>query len=148
MRVVIGVPVSPRSDAILAAVTRFPWPTGTEVHVLCVAEKVHPSVLELMGTTVEGVQRREDLRASAIASAAAAHLSDAGIAAEAKTVEGDPQTELVEYAKQWGADLIVVGSEREGKLKRVLIGSVATAVVTNAHCSVLVIRTAPEETPE
>jgi nucleotide-binding universal stress UspA family protein len=93
-----------------------------------------------MGTTVHDVQHKEDLRTATTASEIAADLREAGFAAEGNVVEGDPKTQVVEYAKQCSADLIVVGSESDGRLKQILLGSVATAVVTHAHCSVLVIR--------
>jgi len=140
MRVLIAIDESQDATVVLAAVKRFPWPGGTEMNVLCVAEMVHPSVLELMGTTVQDVQHKEDLRTATMASEIAADLREAGFAAEGNVVEGDPKTQVVEYAKQCSADLIVVGSESDGRLKRILLGSVATAVVTHAHCSVLVIR--------
>ena len=140
MRVLVGIAESHDSDAVISTIRRFPWPAETEIRVLCVAEKVHPSMLELMGTTVRDDQRKEDLRLSVTASAAAGDLRQAGFAVETDTAEGDPKTQIVEYAKRWEADLIVVGSEAAGRLRRVLLGSVATAVVRDAQCSVLVIR--------
>ena len=148
MKVLVGIAESQESAVVLSALKRFPWPAETEFRVLCVAEKVHPSMLELMGSTVEGVQRRADFHASTTASEAAAELRDAGLTVEVETGEGDPKVEIIEHAKQWGADLIVVGSEVDGRLRRVLLGSVATAVVKNAACSVLVIRTDPAKVPE
>jgi nucleotide-binding universal stress UspA family protein len=146
MKVLIGIAELQDSEVIVTAVKQFPWPAGSKIRVLSIAEKVHPSMLELMGSTVEDVQRKEDLRLAGTSSAVAADLRQAGLAAEANTVEGDPKTEIVEEAKRWGADLIVVGSDSDGRLKRVLLGGVATAVVTNAPCSVLVIRVTPAET--
>jgi nucleotide-binding universal stress UspA family protein len=140
MKVLVGIAELQASEAILSELRRFLRPAETEIRVLCVAEKVHPSMLELMGTTVGGVQRKEDLRASTTAAAAALDLRQTGFAAEGDIIEGDPKSRIVDYARSSGADLIVVGSEADGRLKKVLLGSVATAVVTNAHCPVLVIR--------
>jgi nucleotide-binding universal stress UspA family protein len=97
-------------------------------------------MLEVMGTTPQDVQARADRHASAAASGIAASLRQAGFAAEGETGEGDPKVEIVEQATRWGADLIVVGSETERRFRRVLLGSVAAAVVKNASCSVLVLR--------
>lgn len=47
---------------------------------------------------------------------------------------------LLAIAKEWGADLIVVGSHGLRGITRLLIGSVAEAVAMHAHCSVEVIR--------
>lgn len=47
---------------------------------------------------------------------------------------------IVEEAREWSADLIVVGSHGYGFWQRMLLGSVSNAVVHHAPCSVLVVR--------
>jgi nucleotide-binding universal stress UspA family protein len=147
MKVLIGIGETQESDFILAAVKRFPWAAGTEMRILCVAEKVHPSMLELMGRSVQDVQWKQDLHVSAVGEAAAVDLRDSGLTADTETIEGDPKAGISAYAKDWSADLIVVGSDAGGRLRKALLGSVATAVVKSAPCSVLVIRIT-DDTPE
>lgn len=53
---------------------------------------------------------------------------------------GDARDEILEYADEIGADLIVVGSTGKGVAKRLLLGSVSTAIVTQSKISVLVVR--------
>jgi len=53
---------------------------------------------------------------------------------------GTPHTEIVNAAKDWPADLIVIGSHGRGGIKRVLLGSVAEGVMRSAPCPVLVVR--------
>jgi nucleotide-binding universal stress UspA family protein len=53
---------------------------------------------------------------------------------------GDPETEILEHAREWGADLIVVGSHDLSRLERFLVGSIAGKVVKHAPCSVLVLK--------
>ena len=53
--------------------------------------------------------------------------------------EGDPRRVIVDEAKEWPADLIILGA-RDNALERWLIGSVAQTVVAHAHCSVEVVR--------
>lgn len=52
---------------------------------------------------------------------------------------GSPAHEIVEDAKEWGADLIVVGTHARSGIARAVLGSVAESVVRDAPCSVLVI---------
>jgi nucleotide-binding universal stress UspA family protein len=52
----------------------------------------------------------------------------------------DAATAIVEFARDRGADLIVIGTHGRTGLRRLLIGSVAELVVRNASCSVLVVR--------
>jgi nucleotide-binding universal stress UspA family protein len=47
---------------------------------------------------------------------------------------------IVEYAEEKKIDLIVIGSKGMSGLKRMLLGSVATGVVTHADCPVLVVK--------
>jgi nucleotide-binding universal stress UspA family protein len=53
---------------------------------------------------------------------------------------GSPADEILDLARQVGADLIIVGSHNRGTLGRLLLGSVSEAVVDRAHCTVLVTR--------
>lgn len=48
--------------------------------------------------------------------------------------------EIISFADKNNADLIVVGSRGISGFKRLLLGSVASAVVTHSSCPVLVIR--------
>jgi len=53
---------------------------------------------------------------------------------------GNAAAEIVNAARDWPADLIVIGSHGRGGLKRALLGSVAEAVMRQAPCPVLVVR--------
>jgi nucleotide-binding universal stress UspA family protein len=54
-------------------------------------------------------------------------------------VEGRPAEEILSMAKQWKADLILVGSHGRQGISKLIIGSVSQAVVSHAPCSVLVV---------
>ena len=47
---------------------------------------------------------------------------------------------ILDEAERWGADLIVVGSHGRRGLKRLWLGSVSQAVVSQAKCSVEIVR--------
>ena len=47
---------------------------------------------------------------------------------------------IVNYAESKKADLIVIGTKGRTGLKRLLLGSVASGVVTHANCPVLITR--------
>jgi nucleotide-binding universal stress UspA family protein len=51
-----------------------------------------------------------------------------------------PALSIVNYAKETGADLIVMGTHGRGPLSHLLMGSVAERVVRLAGCPVLVVR--------
>lgn len=53
---------------------------------------------------------------------------------------GKPADEILEVAREVGADLIIVGSHNLHGLERLMIGSVSEKIVRNAKCSVEVAR--------
>ena len=53
---------------------------------------------------------------------------------------GNPGYQITDYAREIGADLIVLPSHGRTGIKRLLLGSVAERVVRLAHCPVLVLR--------
>jgi nucleotide-binding universal stress UspA family protein len=67
-------------------------------------------------------------------------VAKSGGQAKAFQSEGAPGDEIVAAAKSFGADLIVIGSHGRGGIGRVLMGSVAEAVMRHAPCPVLVVR--------
>jgi nucleotide-binding universal stress UspA family protein len=59
-----------------------------------------------------------------------------------QTAEGDAPTVLIDTAKDFDAELIVVGSVGLTSKARLLLGSVASAVGHHAPCDVLIVHTA------
>ena len=55
-------------------------------------------------------------------------------------VSPSPAQEIVEYAREIHADVVVIGTHGRSGVSRLLMGSVAENVVRNAPCPVLVVR--------
>ncbi|HET9088306.1 MAG TPA: universal stress protein [Acidobacteriaceae bacterium] len=55
---------------------------------------------------------------------------------------GKPATKILEGAKNWSADIIVIGSHGRGRVGSLLLGSVAEGVLRHASCPVLIVRAA------
>lgn len=62
----------------------------------------------------------------------------ANITVRPMTLLGEPAEELLGFAASQGADLLVAGRRGHGFFERLFIGSVTTALVRGAECSVLV----------
>jgi nucleotide-binding universal stress UspA family protein len=75
---------------------------------------------------------------------AVALAQERGIEAEAAVLRGTPIHEIVVYAEQIDADLIVVGSRGHGALASALLGSVSLGVLHQARRPVLIVRSASE----
>jgi len=55
-------------------------------------------------------------------------------------VEGESADGIITTAREWPADLIVLGSDSRGRLAQFLLGSTADAVIRHAPCPVLTVR--------
>lgn len=49
-------------------------------------------------------------------------------------------TTIMKYAESENIDLIIIGSKGKTSFKKLLLGSVSSDIIKNAHCAVLVIR--------
>jgi nucleotide-binding universal stress UspA family protein len=127
-KLVIGVDGSPEAQAAVRAVGSRVWPHGTEVRIITVDDGISSIVTGGMVAWAENA------------------LDVIGLQVSVVTEKGDPRRVLIERAKAWNADSIFVGGRRfSGALERFQLGSVATALVTKAHCSVEVVRSAINE---
>lgn len=59
---------------------------------------------------------------------------------EMRVVYGEPAEELLKFAEQEEIDVIVIGSSGKGFIKRRLMGSISHKVVSQAKCSVFLVR--------
>ena len=101
-----------------------PWPEGSEFRIVTVEEPwlIRPP------SAIRNINSAEEV------------LASAGLKATTAVLSGSPKEAILEEAKKWNADLIVVGSHGRRGFKRFLLGSVSEAVAMNAHCSVVVVR--------
>jgi nucleotide-binding universal stress UspA family protein len=145
MRILLAVDGSPHSQLAVAAVAERPWPDWTTVQVLTVIHAVAPLAIDpafvIAAAHVNQIAEQRRLASAVVESAAEdIRMKAPGLAVTTKAVEGNPRDAILEEAREWGADLIVVGSHGYGRLKRMVLGSVAGAVVADAPCSVHVAR--------
>lgn len=70
------------------------------------------------------------------------------LAVEKEIIPGNAKQMIVDEAKEFGADLVVVGSHGYGFIDRLILGSVSNYVLHNAPCSVLVVRSDAKESEE
>ena len=59
-------------------------------------------------------------------------------------IEGLPADGIVQCAREWGADLIVMGSRNRRGVVHLLLGSVAEQVVRRSPCPVLIVHPHPQ----
>ncbi|MFX0541455.1 universal stress protein [Roseovarius sp. S4756] len=59
---------------------------------------------------------------------------------DTRTVDDDPANGVLEMAKDVGADMIVIGHRGLGRVRSLLVGSVAHKVNSHATCTVVTVR--------
>ncbi len=121
-------------------------PENTEVMIVSAYEDAYPIMAEPFAISAEYYQKLDDAvseMASNFVADAKKMVSDAfpsvEFPIETEVLRGPPDQQIIEKAKAWNADIIVVGSHGRGFWGR-LLGSVSTGVVHHAECSVLVVR--------
>lgn len=65
------------------------------------------------------------------------------ITVESIALEGKPSREVLRFAREASADLIVTGSRGAGLMSRLLVGSTTTGIIRGADCAVLAVPAAP-----
>jgi nucleotide-binding universal stress UspA family protein len=144
MKILLPVDASPYSAEAVRAVSKRPWPSGTKVRVLSAVEIVGlppmgPLMYDVGGSLTE-LQQQRTKEATQLTERVAHSLAASGLATETAVHDGDPRSVIVDEAKDWRADLIVLGSHGYTGIKKWLLGSVAQSVVSHAPCSVEVVR--------
>jgi nucleotide-binding universal stress UspA family protein len=140
MKILLAIDSSASSEAALIEVASRPWPTPSTFCVLHVPDLYTPIEGQTGKTQLMDAQYRG---AQSLVMSAADKLASCGLEVVTRVTEGYPPAAIVEYAKEWGADLIVVGSHGLSRVMRFLLGSVAKAVVRHAPCSVELVRPHP-----
>jgi len=141
MKVLIGVDDSSCSDTAIRYVTGAAWPKATTFLVVSASAPIIIGPGELgAADAISQLMEAQEKHLKEVAERATSRLREAGLTAEARMLRGDPRGVLLDTARSVHADLIVVGSHGRTGIKKLLLGSVASHVVTHAPSSVLVVR--------
>jgi nucleotide-binding universal stress UspA family protein len=141
MKILLAVDGSHFSLAAADAVALRPWPPGSVVRIVYVSEspgapvEVNPARIGPLFPRVPYAIEK-----------ALGRFEGRQIKLEAKILHGQPRAAIPGEAREWGADLIVVGSHGLSGIERLLLGSVSLAVAEHSHCSVEIVR--PVEPPQ
>jgi nucleotide-binding universal stress UspA family protein len=142
MKILLAIDGSAPSQDAIAEVARRRWPSPSALLILSVIQPYTPPATEIVlaSATLEEVRQRQAQDAEQFTRKARERIGASGLSVETAVREGDPRTAIIDAADEWQADLIVVGSHGRTGLTRLVMGSVAQAVVAHAHCSVEVVR--------
>ena len=146
MKILFATDGSDFSKKAIARIAGLVGSNGTAgIKAISVFETFAPMAAEPFAVSADYYRELEESsrkRADAWADEAVAELRKILPSADVtkEVAMGAPSRVIIETAKEWGADLIVVGSHGRGFWGRVMLGSVSDAVLHHAPCSVLVVR--------
>ena len=124
-RLLIGLDGSAGASAAVEEVAGRMWIRGSEVRLVVACEESKRKS-KWMGGYVENIKKI---------------LERAELTVTELIEEGDPKQIIVALAEEWGADCIFLGANDAGNFNEFhLLGSVSTAVVARAHCTVEIVR--------
>jgi len=149
MKVLLAVDELTFGMAIVEFVREHHWPEGTVFRVMNCIETV-PAVANLAGVPVllpEDVFDESNDYAQRIVHEVTTRIRAMYPEHEVQTdvVRGNASYEILQMAKEWPADLILMGSHGRKGFTRFLMGSVSRDVVSNGPCSAVVIRLPVQE---
>lgn len=139
-RILVPIDFSEDSDRAIAAAIELARAVDAEIDVVHVWRLTAYASMPAAGLVpAEATQAMRDGDAERL-DAKVAEVREAGIGCTGHLVDGMPSQEVVDAAKRFGADLIVMGTRGRTGLKHVLLGSVAERVARTADCPVLTVK--------
>jgi universal stress protein A len=136
-KILVATDFSKGSDEALAAAIEVAKRTGAPLellHVLELGVEQFPFGLSYdddRGGLIPWIDRELAHRAD--------DATRAGVVSQTKMLMGSPPTEILQRAREIGADLIVIGTHGRRGLAHMVLGSVAEHVVRRAVCPVLTV---------
>jgi nucleotide-binding universal stress UspA family protein len=140
--IVFPTDFSDTSKGALSLAIKMAGTMDAVLHCLYVVEE--PQIYSTLDMGAVAIPTTGELVESAEArmkSFVKANLGDSPQGYKSKVVVGHAATEIVDYAKQVKADMIVMTTHGYSGLKHVLLGSTTEDVLRHAACPVLSVRT-------
>ncbi|WP_423187252.1 universal stress protein [Alishewanella sp. d11] len=119
-RIMLAYDGSATAQKSLERLAASPLCRGLPVHIVFASDKAEASAEQLV--------------------AAAALLSQAGFETKTAIVAGEPAAVLHQYQQEHHIDLLVMGAYGHSRLRQFFLGSTTTAMLSQAKCSLLILR--------
>jgi nucleotide-binding universal stress UspA family protein len=145
-KICIAIDYSPTSQKVVETGYEYAKALGAQVLLVHVVSDAvyymggHDSMMGYEGfNAVTNMHVVEDLKETSrnYLKSVAAHLGNEGI--ETKVLEGNVSDVMLDQAKVWGADLLVLGTHGRSFLENMLIGNTAVNIVKHAEIPLLIV---------
>jgi nucleotide-binding universal stress UspA family protein len=136
-RIVIAISDRMEDFVTIDAAVKLAFGQGASVALLHVIETTNSYVPEAGFPPRSYIEQQYDTSRQLLERAR--HRIPSGLHVDEIIREGHTPAEIVRYAEEWDADLIVVGTRGGGRLVHFLRGSTAEDVMQRSHCPVMVV---------
>lgn len=144
IKILLAIDDSKFSDTALRTLAAEHNPAKSAVRILHVVEPVelpyYPELTAPYPISLSDIKKKQMQAGHRLVERAAARLRAAGFQVDASVRPGQVRSLVVDVARKWRADLIMVGSHGRKGLARILLGSVSDYVAHHAPCSVQIVR--------
>lgn len=149
MRILVATDGSTHANVARDLVAAMPWPAGSSIRIVSVVPGSASLRLDASDTAsnLPEVDRYRDpiVRSHVVALVDAERelgLAHPDAVVERFLLRGRAASQIVLEARDFAADLLVVGHRGRGPIESMLLGSVSAEVIAHAPCAVLIARSA------
>jgi nucleotide-binding universal stress UspA family protein len=146
MKVLVALDESAYSQVVVESVGSRQWKSDDQFLVLSVVAIPTIEYWQDFGLTVDAkLKQKLTTRVRSLIETSVARLAKdihPKTKIESKVAEGHAGDQILQCAREWQADLIIMGTHGRKGLKRICLGSVALEVLREAPCSVEIVKTA------
>jgi nucleotide-binding universal stress UspA family protein len=139
-KVLVALDETALSNQVIAFITKHNWDPECEFKLLSVVEK--PAAFLLSESAAKQLSDRladeTEKRLQEFSSTLIAEMKNSRI--ETTVTKGQAKKVILSTAKDWNADLLIVGCHFQNSISRFLLGSVSLPTLCEAPCSVLLIK--------
>lgn len=145
MRIIVAIDGSEHAAAAAFLLGAQRWPSGTRIRLLTVVDSVYlaDDYGARLASSFHQLLQETDREALRVNLLSANLLRRTGASVKIAIRQGHPGVEIVEDARAWRADVVVLGSRGRSPGEEAALGSIAAYVLVHAPCSVEVVRTPP-----
>jgi len=140
-RILVTTDFSDTSKRAFAPAVTLAGKFGAKIFLTYIEEdRLPPLVVEYMAVGVDEILGQQIDHATERLGELVAELAREGIEVEPLVAMGTPHVEIVRFAEERNADLIVMATHGRGFISHMILGSTAERVLRRAPCPVLIVR--------
>jgi len=151
MKLLVAIDDSPCSALALDSVAQRPWPDNAQFQIIMVVEPItydyeYALSAKLTSAIAEANNEFREYCQELVEKKASQFKKSTGCKDITGKITIGPVTDsIIEEAKTWNADLIVLGSHGRKGIQKLVLGSVAESVASRSPCSVEIIKQKAEK---